>query len=159
VGYILQKYFLRRYMNTDQKDKINQMRQVGQSYFQIATSLSLSENTVKSFCRRNKNIVSEIQFKEETAQEDNTICKQCGKHLNQEPKRKPRKYCSDKCRFAWWYSHKELLTKNSIYKIKCAYCSNEFKSYGNKNRKFCGHACFIKSRFSKEGESDDARTV
>jgi len=36
-----------------QKEQITQMRSEGFSYAKIAAALGISENTVKSFCRRN----------------------------------------------------------------------------------------------------------
>jgi hypothetical protein len=36
----------------------------------------------------------------------------------------------------------------------------KFKSYGNSNRKYCSHGCYIKSRFGTERRIfDDARAV
>jgi len=31
--------------------------------------------------------------------------------------------------------------------MTCARCGKEFTSYGNKNRKYCSHDCYIKARF------------
>jgi len=40
-------------MTQQQKEKIIKMRRGGFSYSRISTALGISENTVKSFCRRN----------------------------------------------------------------------------------------------------------
>ena len=40
-------------MNHQQKEDIRQMRAEGHSYAKIADRLGISENTVKSYCRRN----------------------------------------------------------------------------------------------------------
>ena len=59
-------------MNSSQKDAARRMREDGKSYAQIAVALSLSENTVKSFCRR-------VGLQAATGQ---TLCPACGKAWN-----------------------------------------------------------------------------
>jgi endogenous inhibitor of DNA gyrase (YacG/DUF329 family) len=148
-------------LTTEQKEMINGMRSEGHSYSQIAVYLDISENTVKSFCRRN-NLQSKalvVSFKEDITKVDNVACKNCGKPLKQKPKQKQKKFCSDKCRFEWWSNNKESLNKKAMYNIRCCYCGNEFESYGNKNRKYCKHSCFIMDRYKKVGDSVDQRTV
>jgi len=46
------------------------------------------------------------------------------------------------------------LDKKAIYNIICANCGTEFEAYGNKDRKFCSHNCYIASRFGKEVENE-----
>ena len=41
-------------MTEEQKTKIQQLRQRGMGYIRIAQALGISENTIKSFCRRNR---------------------------------------------------------------------------------------------------------
>ena len=62
---------------------------------------------------------------------------------------RPKKFCSDKCRREWWKAHPEKLHRKdtAIYTMTCARCGKEFTSYGNKNRKYCSHDCYIKARF------------
>ena len=40
-------------MTNEQKIQIAEMRKLGLGYIKIARNLGISENTVKSFCRRN----------------------------------------------------------------------------------------------------------
>jgi len=61
-------------MNQQQKEKIIKMRRDGLSYSKISTALGISENTVKSFCRRN-NLGS--ANKEFFFQRDGILCRQC----------------------------------------------------------------------------------
>lgn len=122
------------------------MRQQGVRYNQIADTLNLSVNTVKSYCRRNGLTVSEdtkIDNYKET-------CKQCGKPLKQESKRKQKTFCCDKCRYMWWNTHRDYYRKSSaIYHFVCAYCGKTFDSYSNKDRRYCSHACYIRNRFGE----------
>lgn len=50
--------------------------------------LGISINTVKSYCRRN-NV-------------NKSVCKNCGKVVEQTLGRKEKKFCGDACRMAWW---------------------------------------------------------
>lgn len=70
----------------------------------------------------------------------------CGAALMQIPHRKPKKFCSDKCRMAWWNSHQELVNRKAIYHLACAHCGQSFDSYGNKNRKYCSRRCYDDAR-------------
>ena len=41
-------------MTDEQKEQIKVLRQRGMGYIRVAQALGISENTIKSFCRRNK---------------------------------------------------------------------------------------------------------
>jgi len=136
-------------MNNIQKKQIQKMRQEGQSFSDIASILFISKNTIKSYCRRNKLLASE-NAKAKGEKEIYTACKQCGKPLTQGTKGQPKKFCCEKCRRLWWKANGSKLVKKAYYTISCIECGNMFESYGNRSRKFCGHACYIKNRFKKE---------
>lgn len=124
-----------------QRDQIKQMRLQGISYAKISQQLDLPDNTVRSFCRRNglgekpKNTVN---------------CKQCGKHIEIVPKQKPRLFCSTACRAAWWNGHLENVNRKAFYSFTCANCGKAFTAYGNKERKYCNHRCYLDHRFGRE---------
>ncbi len=145
-------------MTTDQKQKIQQMRQNGQSYLQIASTLTISENTIKSYCRRN-NLGTAKSSGPQAVSEIHTSCKHCEKPLAQGTMGQPKKFCSDTCRRAWWKANDSQLMKKAYYTLICTECGNKFESYGNKNRKFCGHACYISNRFEKGMNEHDPCTV
>jgi hypothetical protein len=52
----------------------------------------------------------------------------------------------------WWNSHQDTVKKKAVYHLICTTCSKPFDSYGNKNRRYCCHACYISDRFGKAGE-------
>lgn len=96
-------------MNDMQKSKIINMRVEGFGYRLIAKELDISENTIKSFCRRNnltrsEQIVSTPMPKHPI---EKVLCKNCGKVVPQNDKRKKKQFCSEKCRMTWWNSHRE----------------------------------------------------
>ena len=132
-----------------QKEQIQRMRQEGQSYSYIASTLGVSKNTIKAYCRRSK-LLASVNMKAKEEKEIYTICKQCEKPLTQGKKGQPKKFCAEECRRLWWKANDRELVKKAYYTLSCTECGNKFESYGNKNRKFCGHACYIKNRFKKE---------
>ena len=146
-------------MNAADIKKICQLRHDGMSCLQIAAVVGIPKNTIKSYLRRSAiAIVGASCAPDKTTIEDTTHCKQCGIRLVQNPQHKPRKFCSDHCRFEWWSANKALLNKKALYFITCACCGLQFESYGNPKRKYCGHACYIVDRF-KRGNAYDARAI
>lgn len=135
-------------MTDAEKEKIRFWRCEGLSYGMIAARLGISENTVKSYCRRNH--LTGVASKEPIL-----VCRYCGEPLTQLAKTKQRKFCSEGCRRAWWKAHPELIHREAYYPMICAHCGKEFKSYGNRKRKYCSHACYIAARFAKGGGHDE----
>ena len=132
-------------MTIDEKEKVRQMREQGLSYATIASILNISINTVKSFCKYHN-------YKKSNIRDENiSYCQNCGKVLTQIEGKKTKRFCSDSCRYQWWYKHrKQTNSKNKTYKeYLCPTCGTKFKVYGNTTRKYCTHECYIKSRFKR----------
>jgi len=119
-------------MTANQKQKILTMRENGEKYSAIAAELGISENTVKSFHRRH-----DLSAKHAVGDEN---CRECAKPLMLN--RANKKFCSDKCRMAWWKTHPEAVNRKAVYKFACVLCDTEFESYGNADRKYCSRACY-----------------
>ena len=83
-----------------------------------------------------------------------TKCKYCEIGITQKPKQKQKKFCSDGCRFAWWNTNGGL----AAYAI-CANCGREFNCYGNKNREYCNHACYISAHFGSTSMAQRAEAL
>ena len=81
-------------MTKEEKNKIEDLRMQGLGYTKIAQNLGLSINTVKSYCRRNLPGHSNDQ----DSVEEQHRCKNCGCEVLQNPGRKEKMFCSDKCR-------------------------------------------------------------
>lgn len=128
-------------MTESQKKEIIRMRAEGASFSKIADATGISRNTVKSFCRRRNITVRELKS------DGGLFCKQCGKTIHIVSGRKIPKFCSDKCRTQWWNSHQEEINRKAVYTFVCAKCGKSFTSYGNKDRKYCSHSCYISARF------------
>ncbi len=131
-------------MTDAQKDRIRQMKADGLGYIKIARELGLLENTVKSFCRR-EGLNAAADTATLPAEKGNCLC--CGAEVRQNPGRKMKKFCSDKCRNKWWNSHQDRVRRRAYYEFICACCKKPFTAYGNASRKYCSHACYMADRF------------
>ena len=124
-------------MTKEQKQQIHTLRRGGLGYKKIASSMGISVNTVKSFCRNN----------ELTGSPTSAVCLFCGKPLVQIPKRKQRKFCSVQCREMWWSRNRDKGNKPTGETCRCAYCGRTFSAYRREHRKYCSHACYVAERF------------
>lgn len=140
-------------MTEKKKNEIRELRETGYSYKQIAELLAISENTVKSFCRRNN--LGGINGKKNCKRQEQSKCIFCGKNLIRTPGKKAKKFCSDICRYQWWNSHLDQVNRKANYECICMKCGKTFISYGNKNRKYCSHECYTKKRFGGNADADN----
>lgn len=137
-------------MTEQQKEQINRLRQEGYGYIRIAQALGISENTVKSYCRRNNLTGSHLNRKlNMISPSDNgeQFCLCCGTPVEQNTGRKEKKFCSDKCRNKWWNSNLDKVNRKATYDYICPNCKKQFTVYGNSHRKYCSHECYILDRF------------
>lgn len=124
-------------MTENQQEDIKALRLSGLGYKKIAATLSISENTVKSYCIRNKLKAGNSQH----------VCIQCHKDIEQPLGKTKKKFCSDACRIKWWNHHTDLMKANAV----CAHCGKPF--HGRAGRKYCSHACYIAERFGEANVS------
>ena len=122
-------------MTPDQINIINQMRRDGYGARKIAKSTGIPFETVKSHMRRHPDIPT-----------DGDRCRYCGMPIQSTPKCRPRKYCSDKCRLAWWKEHPDELNRKAFYPKTCPNCGQGYMAYGRPNQKYCSRKCFAEAR-------------
>ena len=115
-------------------------RRAGKGCAEIARTLGLSANTVKSFCRRNSIVPDEQASPTDSAE---TKCLQCGKAVIRSPHRKAKRFCSDACRLTWWHSHRDL-ARNALER-RCRYCGMVFHSV--REQKYCSRRCYFAARY------------
>ncbi len=127
-------------MTDEQRYVVASYREHGYGYKKISQLTGVSENTIKSFCRR-----SELSVKKDKPDEVSCLC--CGKTVPQLPGRKLKKICCNSCRNKWWNSNLHLVKRKAMYEFVCPTCGRPFSAYGNRNRKYCSHACYIEDRF------------
>jgi endogenous inhibitor of DNA gyrase (YacG/DUF329 family) len=132
-----------------QKNRIHEMRRLGFTYRRIASTVSLIEGTVKSYCLRAEK-QGLIPPPYDTA---SNLCRQCDKEVVQTPKRKRKLFCSKACRQKWWNSHLYLVDRRSksLHHLVCSGCGKPYTVYGNSKRKYCSHKCYINSRYYQDG--------
>lgn len=131
-------------MTDNEKYKIAEYREKGYGYKRIAQELNVPVGSVKTFCIRN-NIVAGTE-------EEGHFCKNCGKPVIQQPGRKEKKFCSDKCRMEWWNSNLDKVNRKAVFTLTCQYCHKEFTAYAKPNKKYCSRECYFKARFGEKNE-------
>ena len=137
-------------MTEQQKQQIEKLRRDGYGYIKIAQALGVSQNTVKSYCRR-KNLTGSLGTQQPKmgipSDNGDHFCLCCGAPVAQNPGRKQKKFCSDKCRNKWWNSNLDKVNRKANYEFICPHCKKPFTVYGNANRKYCSHECYVADRF------------
>ena len=130
-------------MTDQQRAAITEYRGKGLGYKKISQLTGICESTVKTFCHRN-GLTGKREMRPETGKKP---CLCCGKPVVQYPGRKEKKFCSDSCRNRWWNTHLHLVKRKAMYDFVCPTCGRSFSAYGNRNRKYCSHECYIEDRF------------
>ena len=110
------------------------IQDAGLGYKKIAEDLGISVNTVKSFCRRQRLKMYDA------------FCLQCGSPIQQPPRVRKKKFCSDKCRSKWWNRHPEQLQRQTMQHLTCVWCGRAFERYGKPNQQYCSRACCADAR-------------
>jgi endogenous inhibitor of DNA gyrase (YacG/DUF329 family) len=137
-------------MTEEQKLQIIKLRADGYGYIRVAQMLGISENTVKSFCRRYNltgKATVELTKTPILSGERIHLCMSCGVAVKQNPGRKEKKFCSDKCRMKWWNNNLDSVKRKAVYEYICPHCEKSFTVYGNSHRKYCSHECYVAERF------------
>lgn len=138
-----------------QATQIFNLRTQGLGYRAIASAVGLSRDSVRNYCKsRNMGGYGVAASKNvDLMREYGEICHHCGGTVTQPKTGRPKRFCSEKCRREWWKSHPEAVSRSreSSYELVCRRCKKTFISYGNRNRKYCSHDCYIKHRFWEVG--------
>jgi len=133
-------------MTEQEKIQIREHQLNGLEPKRISELIGLPHNTVKVYCFRHPVTDAEIS-------DHKGLCRYCGKPLHHTPHKKRKRYCSDKCRMAWWKDNNSKLNKQAFYHIICQNCGTTFDSYGNAKRKFCSRSCYAHSRKKVEHDA------
>ena len=138
-------------MTDEQALQIRKLRAQGMGYRAIASTVNLSRDIVRNYCR-SKGIGgfrAEYEMNLKDRMNDGRACAFCGAELMQPSTGRPRRFCSELCRRSYWRMHRAELKKKetAIYTMECPYCHEVFESYGNKTRKYCCHEHYILDRF------------
>lgn len=130
-----------------ERRRIAELRAKGYGYTRISEELDIKLNTVKAYCKRHGlGGIAEAAVPETVEKK----CQCCGKDIISQKGRKEKKFCSDRCRNAWWNDNLDMVNRKAIYEFTCSLCKKPFTAYGNKNRKYCSRECYLADRFGRE---------
>lgn len=138
-------------MNDRERMMITNRRTRGESIRAIASTLGLNANTVKSFCKRNAIQPAQPEGLSSSKTSRPVLCEHCGAKLHHTPNAKPKRFCCDQCRIAWWNAERKHKPENfdgAAY--VCEHCGTLI--FSRKERKYCSHTCYIEHRFGKRSE-------
>ena len=121
-------------MTKNQTEEIIRLQREGKGYKTIAAALGVPLSSVKSWCKRHSDELEQTGF-----------CLQCGARVRILPHKKRRRFCSDKCRLAWWRNHPENRKDTTGYKHICRFCGKEFTNDRIK-ADYCSRLCFANAR-------------
>ena len=140
-------------MTQQQREQISILRASGTSFGKIATMLGISVNTVKSYCKRNPITAAPASTPAPVQPKRTAHCPQCNAALEQSPGHRQKRFCSTKCRTAWWKTHSEAMIRKKFTSIECQHCGTNFLQYGRRPRKFCSRTCYLAHRYRQGGEA------
>lgn len=149
-------------MTKAQADQIRELRLKGTGYRSIGTVVGLSRDIVRNYCRSHglDGYASALTRNIKEMMEAGEVCNFCGGRMAQPKTGRPKKFCCDRCRREWWKAHPEAANRSmeARYELECPNCHKTFISYGNRNRKYCSHDCYIKYRFWRLSEDENSGT-
>ncbi len=141
-------------MTSQQEEQIRLLRTQGVGYRNIANLVHLSRDTVRNFCKSHKlsGYHTAVKLNIKKMMEDRTVCTYCGVSLQKNHTGRPKRFCCDDCRRKWWSQNRDQININpdAVYQFTCKHCGKDFTSYGDKERKYCSHNCYIKDRFWRD---------
>lgn len=101
-------------MNTEEMERIKELRLKGMGYKAIASITGLSRDSVRGFCRRNGliGVSAVVALNLEEKIKKNELCIYCEKPIKQKLQGSVRKFCSDECRYKWWNENLDKKNKS-----------------------------------------------
>ena len=118
-------------MTEKEKRTILDMRAAGKQYKEISAELGIEVSALKVFVHRQK-------------QPGVRKCAMCGKRLPDKA-RASQRFCSVKCKNAWWKKHPNEDENDKRVGRACTSCGKLFISY-NPNSKYCSRDCYYASK-------------
>ena len=141
-------------MIDEQKRQIVRLHTEGKTHAEIAAIMDIPPSTVRSFFSRQTAVPFEQQQQAAPALSDGSNCRQCGEPLRLHSGNHMKRFCSERCRQAWWRAHPGLVTEKASSST-CVGCGSIFKNGGNPRRRYCSRACYMKERFGSRREGGD----
>ena len=129
-----------------QKNTILKMRAEGISFKYIAEELGMSLGSVKMFVSHHNR--DPRHNRADNNRTDDRRCEQCGKVLVKGVAASrggilTQRFCSTKCKNAWWKAHPGKAEGDKQLTRTCAICGKTFTTY--KDSKYCSRSCYYAS--------------
>ena len=84
------------------------------------------------------------------------ICPECGEMFPQNPRGRPKRFCSEKCRTKYHRANPNVMNWKSTRIAVCPICGKEFsasREYAAK-RKYCSRACANRGRAAEKRRNE-----
>ena len=124
-------YWSRGAFFDDGEREKNYLGHAGKQYKEISAELGIEVSALKVFVHRQK-------------KPDARKCAMCGKQLPNKA-RASQRFCSMKCKNAWWKKHSNEDENDKRIGRACSSCGKQFISY-NPNSKYCSRDCYYASK-------------
>ena len=94
-------------------------------------------------------LVQDMDFDEFLSGVAKGFCPECGNVIQRNPMGRPKQFCSEKCRRAWYNKHPQPTHWKSSREIVCPICGKNFLAV--KERKYFSRSCANRARAGKRG--------
>lgn len=120
-------------MTDFQKIKIQELYKQGKGPSEISSIMNIDIEEIKTFLKRYKD-----------ADIGKPKCLYCGQELQNEYEILNKKFCSLKCKNAWWTKNSDKCNRTFI-EHTCKFCGKKF-STRKKTSMFCSRKCYADAR-------------
>ena len=143
-------------MTEKNKTTILEMRAAGKSYKEISAVLGINASALKAFVSRHRSqdnnpdtlkaFVHRHSNQHNNPDNDQNTrkCIFCGRGLSEDARTNQR-FCSTKCKNAWWKAHPNQIESEKRAARSCLICGRPFVSY-NADSKYCSRTCYYASK-------------
>ena len=141
-------------MMEEAKEEVRLLRKNGMRYRQIAEYVGVPDSSAwRIFGEKD---LADLPIDKEIGKKilSHEACAYCGGKIKKAATGRTKRFCSEKCRRAYWKIHRDEMKKNpeAIYLKVCPYCGKAFEVYGNKIRKYCCHEHYVLDRFGSSNQ-------
>ena len=138
-----------RGFSTAEKNAIVRMRKNGCGYASIAKEFGCTKDRIRQFCRLRglDGFADKSRFGEVKMQ-----CEECGIELESPGAGRHKRFCGSKCRYKWWYKHRDELKGNPelLYHKTCPICDRNFSVHYRASQVCCSRECSWELMYGKE---------
>ena len=124
-------------MTKEEKIAVQLLRDNGRSNNEISDELGISCGSLRTYLSR----LGKAR-----------ICLKCGEVVKQPPHTRPKRFCSDTCRYSWWRANADKVSHQISESLVCRECGRSFVLNRNRPRKYCSRVCYFTARRKSHDE-------